>query len=1521
MDKPHVRGLADWLGKNGVSCFLDEKDLEPGDVLTDALGKGIEASQSALICVGPHGEGPWHKEEVDTLLNRSIKLARSKDEFRIIPVLLPGADTTNLRWFLETRLWVDLRKGITDSTAELQRLRCAILGERGHQIDADLSFNPYRGLEAFQNEDAPFFFGRAKECADLAAKLKDFRFAVIIGPSGNGKSSLVRAGLATEAALAVYPEMARWHRLLVRPGRDLLRSILVQLFGSLPDEARGSAVDEALQRICLSGMKTTPEEWASGLDHELSQFYTAPKEKALIVIDQFEEVFTHRISSVIPDAEWQVQVRLLLDSLAHFQRLPGRRWHMVFALRSDFYQRCRVSGDFWDILERQHLQIDLEELNEDGWREAIKGPAARAGAFLEAGLVEGMLKDVYRQRGSMPLLQLALQELWRLRDGACLTHAAYTTIGGVGKALQRRAETCLENLRKDDAEYYEIARQLFIRLTAPGEGVSDTRRRVQPSELEWEGTEVAKLEHVIAVLSDADNRLIVTDEAVEVTHEVLIRDCGTIRGWIEEVRSEIPMLRRLTHAAQRWHNNERDTNYVSPADPPRELKQWINRATLRLTTDEREFWMESRRTRARQHRDKRNTEKRLKAEREARLAEAENAREKAEVDRSKFKKWFKFTSGIGAAALFLAGLTGFFMFKAKTSENEATNAFSQMFFNAIGSGGETQNHETKALWELAELELKSADVRGRIVERWLEHEDPLLGLLDEAPGYHAAVGIDPDRLRAHDLADRLVAALEDPRVVDEQRLKELAWHLGSLAHSLDENKAGKLAERLVAAIEKQERHERIDYLSNSLYGLSGRVSEAVAAQMAKRLVEALETTSESDPKRLDSRAWAMAALLSRLRNSEVKTWAARTADRIVKAQESSEQPFPLLNEYQPDCGNAMKGLAGFLDPEIANPLAKRMVTAIGNGDVERLSHLIETLIFLASQIDPSEIASLAESLLSIWDTKDGGAGRYGRYSKLPNCLLKFVQRISGDDAKQLVEKIVSKMEDMGDIQMHDLKVLSQSLAVLSEQLPPDIELTCVGRVNKLLGFSGDAKLHIALEGLVEAASGSGSGDLASEIAPPANRPRYIDPVVVEDSLPSSNEAFAENKREGYSNIVPAKMANPYEGAARVPAKRIFGNIELKALSLLPAEINAAEIGIHSELMGAWHKRQMETGESQSLGKLVEYIAMSPKSFDKETSELFSGILIGKIESPESDAFRLGKAVVTARRESWQRTPLAVDRASNEMARAMMLLLGNTRDSFAESSAVRLVNVIKKTSDSDLSRHWVMASSLAVLMARIDPDADVTLSLKECGGRWLEIMEGEDVKDLESEDFYKLSSSLRGLVGRLETRDQSRLSRSAVTTLLSKWQTSESAKRDGILMVSLCEWATELQDAGSRKLAIEYALQQLRDSDIPGTMDEDKIEIEPRERESVSKACLVLDIPELANLLKAPFCRGDLQEFVLSALEEKTKGRFDGDVWKFVEFVQEQKNSGIDLEAPVRRVRPEDVIQAISSRVPGSEAPQ
>jgi len=198
-DKPEVELLANRLQrKAGIRPFLDKWHLVSGKSWQPELAHAIDCSATAAIFFRPHSPGPWHNEEIQVLLD---KAARSRDDFRVIPILLAGANADRIDPFLKQRTWVDFRRGLDDHSA-FQRLVAAIKGEAVAPDGYELPDEPalYRGLERFDAEQKDYFFGREDDIRRLAKRLADSSFVAMVGASGCGKSSLARAGLHTDPA-------------------------------------------------------------------------------------------------------------------------------------------------------------------------------------------------------------------------------------------------------------------------------------------------------------------------------------------------------------------------------------------------------------------------------------------------------------------------------------------------------------------------------------------------------------------------------------------------------------------------------------------------------------------------------------------------------------------------------------------------------------------------------------------------------------------------------------------------------------------------------------------------------------------------------------------------------------------------------------------------------------------------------------------------------------------------------------------------------------------------------------------------------------------------------------------------------------------------------------------------------------------------------------------------------------------------------------------------------------------------
>jgi WD40 repeat protein len=555
-DKGAVEPLARKLREEGLNPFLDKWNLVPGEPIEDALIEALENSDSAAIFVGPEGEGPWQSEEMRDILKRAVK---SHNEFRAIPVLLPDASAEALeRSFLGSRLWVEF-KDVDDDDA-LLRLAKAIQGEAYGDETFKLPDEPapYRGLERFERIEKPeedFFFGRDDEVRALVGRLVQDRFVAVVGASGSGKSSLIRAGLTKQLAEELHPGIRRWQAITVEPGSAPFRALAVQVAvtAGIPVAEREDWIEKSVQK-----WRASPD----GVRTSIETIFADVKEPLLMFIDQFEELFTHGKKN----EESERISRNFVANLDDLWRNGGDRLCVVVAMRADFIDRCLEIGALKELLQDRTMLIG--EVGDDALREIVKEPAARVGAFLEKGLMERILTDVHDQSGSLPLLEQALYELWRQRRGAWLTHEAYDDSGGVAGALNDQAQGAYKAL--DDAQK-KIADSLFPRLITLGEGVADTRRRVKRNELYPEGVEPDAVNAVIDKLTARDARILVTtreggtaedlgagEDFVEFTHEALLGNWQHLASLLASERESIRKHRVLTTAAEEWESKPKD---------------------------------------------------------------------------------------------------------------------------------------------------------------------------------------------------------------------------------------------------------------------------------------------------------------------------------------------------------------------------------------------------------------------------------------------------------------------------------------------------------------------------------------------------------------------------------------------------------------------------------------------------------------------------------------------------------------------------------------------------------------------------------------------------------------------------------------------------------------------------------------------------------------------------------------------------------------------------------------------------
>jgi len=540
-DKAAVELLAHRLQQEvRLEPFLDKWHLVPGQSWQPDLERALEQSASVAIFFGPSGISPWHNEELRVALSHAV---RTRDEYRVIPVLLPGSRQEDVKGFLAQRMWVDFRSGLDDVDA-FERL---VAGIKGHAPKADTyrlpdDPAPYRGLLPFGKAHARFFFGREPEIQTVLGKLQQYPFVAVVGASGVGKSSLVLAGVLPRLEGSGQQPYLK----TMTPGDRPLRALANQLATLVPATDRLRTAEDLVQLLA-----SRPE----ALRDAVATLTADQPGPLLLVVDQLEELFTYAPREGSPK-ETDAFVSTLRDAV---EKSRGAI-RVLTTLRADFYVQALAVPALRALL--QDHQVLLGNLGVEGLRDAIVRPAQAVGAFLEKGLVGTLLKDVdvSQAPAALPLLEHALYELWRARDGAWLTLSAYEASGGVSGALQRRAQSTYEALGPEEQE---IARGLFLRLTSLGEGTPDTRRRVARSELTFADVPAERVEHVLQVLSGPEARLLVANgDTVEVAHEVLIREWPTLRGWLDKNRRQLKVHRRLTEAANEWAEHGGALDYL-----------------------------------------------------------------------------------------------------------------------------------------------------------------------------------------------------------------------------------------------------------------------------------------------------------------------------------------------------------------------------------------------------------------------------------------------------------------------------------------------------------------------------------------------------------------------------------------------------------------------------------------------------------------------------------------------------------------------------------------------------------------------------------------------------------------------------------------------------------------------------------------------------------------------------------------------------------------------------------------------
>jgi WD40 repeat protein/DNA-binding SARP family transcriptional activator len=390
---------------------------------------------------------------------------------------------------------------------------------------------PFKGLASYEVADASYFFGRERLLSELVARIVGARLLGVVGPSGSGKSSVLRAGLLPALARGDLPGSEGWPQVLIRPGAHPVQEL-----------AAGLADVDRNRRVVLA-------------------------------VDQFEETFT------VCDDERERSV--FISELVRAAQDPDGRYVVLLALRADHYGRCAAYSELASMLAASNVLV--RSMQPDELRRAVERPARRAGLRIEPELVDALVADVEQEPGGLPLLSTALLELWQRRDGRRLSHSAYAQTGGVHGAVARLAEDAFAQL---DEDQQDVARGVLMRLVGSADGDTIERRRVALHELEIERNE--DVARVVALLTDR-RLLTVSAGSVELAHEALLREWPRLRGWIDEDHDGLRIQRGLSGAAEEWERLGRDDGALYRGTRLGEALEWRDARRPVLNKLERAF--------------------------------------------------------------------------------------------------------------------------------------------------------------------------------------------------------------------------------------------------------------------------------------------------------------------------------------------------------------------------------------------------------------------------------------------------------------------------------------------------------------------------------------------------------------------------------------------------------------------------------------------------------------------------------------------------------------------------------------------------------------------------------------------------------------------------------------------------------------------------------------------------------------------------------------------------------------------
>ncbi|UCC63666.1 MAG: AAA family ATPase, partial [Anaerolineae bacterium] len=490
---------------------------------------------------------------------------------------------------------------------------------------------PYVGLDAFHEVNSNVFFGRERLVGQMMRLLRRNRLLAVVGSSGSGKSSLVRAGLLPALRAGGLAGSEEWHYYPPTvPGSRPLASLVRLIQPADIDEPKSVA--------------RHAERFQQDPNHLTQLIADLVQGSAVLVVDQFEELFTLCDDDAVR--------RAFVDNLLSLVQASGAKHIAVLTMRTDFESLVARLPTFQPVFEEARVRV--APMNAAELREAIEGPAGTVGLRFEPGLVDALLQDILGEPAALPLLQFTLLKLWENRERNRVTWSAYRRLGGGRLALARSADEFYEELIPEEQV---TARRILLRMVRPGAGLEVTSNRIRCDTLYQAGEARDRVDRVLGKLVEA--RLVrltegqtLADAQIEVAHEALVRNWPRLVDWLDEERVEMRRRLRLTAAAEQWDALGRDAGALLRGASLEEALGYedLNELEVAFVQSSQEAAEEARRR-----------------EEEARQRELQQARERAE-EQARAARRLRLALAALAALFLLAVGTGVLVIR-QTQEN------------------------------------------------------------------------------------------------------------------------------------------------------------------------------------------------------------------------------------------------------------------------------------------------------------------------------------------------------------------------------------------------------------------------------------------------------------------------------------------------------------------------------------------------------------------------------------------------------------------------------------------------------------------------------------------------------------------------------------------------------------------------------------------------------------------------------------------------------------------------------------